>query len=232
VNRTSYSYRRVSTPSNVNSAGRAGKTVYTLPVGKRSRLAQLAAEEGTRGALDALVAEQAIDLRVDWDGDPANLGHFEVLVGASSWEKCELIDPSGPGIDVISLATALDGAMFRARFQRGPAHSDCTFGVKAVPIVWKQELPAELDASYVAVRGTDYEYAGGLQPDLIPWTYSVLVGGVHRLTLELSMEHHYEMWVRLQDPSDPNKWQVQDPIVRPVEGGGNPTNERDGEVTA
>jgi hypothetical protein len=209
-------------PSNINQAGRAGRTVYTLPVGKLSRLAPVADEEGTRGAVDARVAEQAIDLRVDWDGDPASLGHFEVQVGVSAWQKCELIDPSGDGIDVITPAPALAGTTFRVRFQRGPVHRGYIFGVKAVPIVWKQELPAELAPSYVAARGTDYEYAGGLQPDLIPWTYSVLVGGVHRLILELSMERHYEMWVRLQDPRDPNKWQVQDPIVRPVEGGGNP----------
>ncbi len=231
MNRTPFSYREVSTPSNAN-AGRAGRAIYALPVGALSQLAQRAADEGTRGAFDALVASEAIDLRVDWNGDPTSLGHFQVLVGASAWQTCELIDPSKLEIDVISPAMAVEGATFRARFERGPWHKSCVFGVKAVPIAWKQQLPAVLDPSYVAVRGTDYEYAGGLQPDLIPWTYSVLANGAHRLTLELSKERDYEIWVRLQDPMDPDKWMIQDPIVRTDPIGGEPTSERDGKVTA
>ena len=42
---------------------------------------------------------------------------------------------------------------------------------------------------------------------------------MHRLTLELSMTRAYEVWVRLQDPRDPNKWQIQDPILYPVDPG-------------
>lgn len=222
MNHTLYPYREVSDPSNGNCAGRAGRTVYTLPMGKLLRPVQRA-EDGERGAFGALVADQAIDLRVDWDGNASSLGHFEVLVGASAWQKCELIDPDGAGIDLISPATALQGTTFRVRFQRGPVHRGCIFGVKAIPIAWKTERPAQLDPSYMAVRGTDYEYAGKIEPDLVPWTYSVLVGGVHRLVLELSLERHYEMWVRLQDPRNPNNWQIQDPIISPVTGGGNPT---------
>ncbi|HWN68686.1 MAG TPA: hypothetical protein VNM90_13710, partial [Haliangium sp.] len=136
------------------------------------------------------------------------------------------------GIDVISPSKSLESATFRARFQRGPVHRSYPFGVKAVPIVWKHELPAALDPSYVAMRGQDYEYAGELQPDLVPWTYSVLASGVHRLTLELSKGRDYEIWVRLQDPRDASKWMIQDPIVRTDPIGGEPTSERDGSVIA
>jgi hypothetical protein len=225
VNRTPHHSREASVDSNVNPAGRTGRVIYTLPVDMLARAAQLAADEGTRGAFEAQVADQAIDLRVDWDGNASSVGQFEVLVGASTWKQCELIDPSDRKNDVIAPAKTLQGTTFRARFQRGPAYRGCVFGVKAVPIVWKQELPAKLDASYVAVRGTDYEYEAGIQPDLVPWTYSVLASGVHRLTLELSIERRYEVWVRLQDPKNPNNWQIQDPILHPIHGGGDPTGE-------
>ncbi len=233
MNRTPEQNREVSPASNANPAGRAGRTVYTLPVGALSLVAQRADDEAERGAMDALVADQAIDMRVDWNGDASSLGHFEVLVGVSTWQKCELIDPRGvAGIDVISPSTTQESATVRARFQRGPVHRGCPFGVKAVPIAWKQALPAQLDSSYVAMRGQDYEYAGGLQPDLVPWTYSVRVDGVHRLILELSRGRDYEIWVRLQDPRDASKWMIQDPIVRTDPIGGEPTSERDGSVIA
>jgi hypothetical protein len=231
VNRTPYSYRQVSTPSNLNLAGRAGRAVYKLPVGP-SRLGQHVSDEATRGAFEALVAGQFVDLRVDWDGDDSSFGRFEVLVDASTWQTCELIDPSKLAIDVISPATTLEGATFRARFQRGPVYGGCIFGVKAVPIVWKQALPPQFDPSYVAVRGTDYEYEAGIQPDLVPWAYSVLAGGLHRLSLELSTERSYEVWVRLQHPTDSSRWQIQDPILHPIHGGGDPTSDGDGKVTA
>ncbi|HWN68061.1 MAG TPA: hypothetical protein VNM90_10515, partial [Haliangium sp.] len=65
VNRTPEQNREVSPASNANPAGRAGRTVYTLPVGALSLVAQRADDEAERGAMDALVADQAIDMRVD-----------------------------------------------------------------------------------------------------------------------------------------------------------------------
>lgn len=225
MTRTLHPYPTVSTPSNVQ---RAGRHVYTLPVSALSRLAQLA-DEGTRGHIE--VASQAIDLRVDWDGSASSMGHFQVLVGAGEWKACELIDPDELGIDVISLTRAPAGDTFLVRFERGPAHGGHAFGVKAVPIVWTHALPAQLDPSYVAERGKDYDYESGIEPEHIAWTDAVLADGVYKLTLELSMSCDYEMWVRLQDPNDPNNWKIQDPIVRPGHGGGHPTIERDRKVT-
>lgn len=74
----------------------------------------------------------------------------------------------------------------------------------------------------MAERGQDYTYGAGLDPQAMPWTYSVLAGGIQRLTLELNVGRDYEVWVRLQDPKDPDHWQVQDPLVRTGAGGGNP----------
>lgn len=208
-------YGKDAAPSNVN---RTGRSIYRLPVGALSRLAQLACDEGTRGAFHALATDQAIDLRVDWDGDASSFGRFEVLVGTSTWQACELINPSD--LESYVIAAPRGDTTFLARFQRGPWHRDCIFGVKAVPIVWKHELPTTLEPSHVAERGTDYEYEAGIPPELVPWIDSVLAGGMHRLTLELSMVCRYEVWVRLQDPKDPNHWQIQNPILDPIDSGG------------
>jgi hypothetical protein len=206
-------------PSNINQAGRPGTAIYTLPIGTLSRQAQLAADEGTREIYTAeatdQATEQAIDLRVDWNGDASHLGHFEVLVKPSTWQPCGRLDAYDTPTDMIKAPTS--STTFRARFQRGPVYNRCRFGVKAVPIVWKGAPLAQLDPSYVAQRGTDYEYEAGILPDLVAWTESVFVEGAHRLILLLSKTGQYEIWVRLQDPNDPNHWQIQDPIVVPVD---------------
>jgi hypothetical protein len=207
--------------SNINEAGRPGRAIYTLPIGALSRQAQLAADEGTREIFTARATEQAIDLRVDWDGDPSHLGHFEVLVDPSTWQPCGRLNPYDTETDMVKAPAS--GATFRARFQRGPVHAGCIFGVKAVPITWRGAQVTLLDSSYVAQRDTDYEYECGIKPELISWTDAVLVQGVYRLTLELSIARNYEMWVRLQDPGDPNRWQIQDPILVPVDPGPEPT---------
>jgi hypothetical protein len=220
--RTTQQYSEASAFSNSSHIRPAGKAIYTLPV---RALSQGASDEQTRGYLEAVVEAaaggHAIDLRVDWDGDASNLGQFDVLVGPGAWEECKLID-LGVHKDVIGTAEKLSGETFLARFQRGPVYGASSFGVKAMPIVWLQALPAVLDPSYVAERGKDYDYEAGIQPEIVPWTYSVLSNGVHKLTLELSMGRDYEVWVRLQDPKNPNNWHIQDPIVRPGTGGGDP----------
>jgi hypothetical protein len=189
-----------------------------LPIGALARQAQLAENEGTREIFTACATDQmSIDLRVDWDGDASMLGRFEVLVAPSTWKACGLLDPYDAKNDMIMAPTG--GTTFRARFQRGPEHKGCTFGVKAVPIIWRAALATSLEPLYVAQRGTDYEYEAGIRPDLVPWNDSVLAEGVHRLTLELSKTRFYEVWVRLQDPRDPNNWQIQDPIFVPIDPG-------------
>jgi hypothetical protein len=218
VTRTPHQYRESFTPSNVNHSSRTGRHIYKLPVSRRQR----AADDESRDHILAYVTEQIVDLRVDWDGDPSSLGHFEVRVGDQTWQACELIDPSDTGIDVISPSQNMTGTTFRARFQRGPTYGSYSFHVKAVPIVWTPAPTAPLPRSYVAERGKDYAYAGGVDPESLPWHYSESSGGVHKVTLELSMTTHYEMWVRLQDPKGLNEWRIQDPILTPVSGGGNP----------
>ena len=204
-------------PSNINDAGRPGRAIFRLPIGALSRQEQLAADEGTREIFTARATEQAIDLRVDWNGDAAHLGSFEVLVDPSTWKPCGRLNPYDTETDMVEAPAS--GATFRARFQRGPDHKGCIFGVKAVPIIWKGAQLTQLDSSYVAQRDMDYEYEGGITPELISWTDAVLVQGVYRLTLELSIARNYEMWVRLQDPGDPNRWQIQDPIFVPIDPG-------------
>jgi hypothetical protein len=208
-------------PSNINESGRPGRAIYRLPIGALAHQAQLAEDEGTRQIHTARATEQAIDLRVDWDGDASHLGRFEVLVDPSTWQPCDRLNPYDTETDMVKALTS--GTTFRARFQRGPDHKGCAFGVKAVPITWMGAQLKQLAASYVAQRGTDYEYEGGIAPELISWTDAVLVQGVYRLTLELSMARIYEVWVRLQDPSDSNHWQIQDPILYPVDPGPEPT---------
>lgn len=198
----------------------AARAIYTLPVRKLAGRYQVSSGDQSRASLDAVVVDQAIDLRVDWDGSVSGPGQFEVLVSVGSWQSCELIDP-GDLQDVVSPAAAV-GERFQARFQRGPDHKGCSFDVKAIPIVWKERLPEQLDPSFVAERGKHYEYESGLQPDSLPWACSVLAGDVQRVTVSLGVGRDYEVWVRLQDPKDPSHWVIQDPIIRTDRGGGDP----------
>lgn len=214
-------HRRDERQISIAHPHRAARAIYQLPARALLQLGALASDEQARGHIEALVMDAAIDLRVDWDGDAGSPGRFEVCVGANAWQSCELID-TGDLNDVVSPNAEITGNVFLARFQRGPEHGPIGFGVKAIPVVWAEPGPAILTPEYVAVRGQDYAYEAGLDPQLVPWTYSVLAGGIQRLTLELAMGRDYEVWVRLQDPKDPDHWQVQDPLVRTGAGGGNP----------
>jgi hypothetical protein len=200
---------------------RSTRAIYRLPARALWQLGDHAPDEQARGHIAAQVTDTAIELRVDWDGNAASPGRFEVRVGAEAWQACELID-TGALNDVVSPSTQVAGSVFLAHFLRGPVHASVRFGVKAIPIVWTNPQPASFTSDYVAERGKDYTYEAGVDPLVMPWTYSVLAGSAQRLTLELATGRDYEVWVRLQDPKNPDHWQVQDPIVHTGAGGGNP----------
>lgn len=214
-------YRGDERQTSMAQPQRAARAIYKLPARALLQCGALVPDEQARGHIEAQVMDAAIDLRVDWDGNAASPGQFEVCVGTNAWQACELID-TGDLNDVVSPNAPITGQVFLARFQRGPTHAPVRFGVKAIPIIWADPGPAILTPDYVAVRGQDYTYEAGLDPQMMPWTYSVLAGGIQRLALELTMGRDYEVWVRLQDPKDPEHWQVQDPLVRTGAGGGNP----------
>jgi hypothetical protein len=207
--------------TSIGQPHQAVRGIYRLPTRALLQHGDLASDEQKRGHIQAQVMDAAIDLRVDWDGNTASPGRFEVRVGASAWQACELIDP-GDLNDVVSPNVQIASDVFLARFQRGPVHTPVRFGVKAIPIVWAEPRPAIFTPDYVAERGQDYTYQAGLDPQVMPWTYSILAGSIQRLTLELTVGRDYEVWVRLQDPNNPGHWQVQDPLVRTGAGGGNP----------
>lgn len=211
-----------ATPDPITSVrpSQRGRFVYTLPARKLTS-PEHQDDLQARGHILGMVKEQAIDIRVDWDGSESWMGRFEVQVGLDAWQQCELIDPDNRN-DVVSPAIDGAGEIFLARFQRGPTYRSHSFGVKAIPIVWAYALPSKLDPAYVAVRGEDYAYASGANPELIPWTYSVLSSGTQTLAIELATGQDYEVWVRLQDPNDEANWRIQDPIVRTGGGGGHP----------
>lgn len=206
---------------NASQPRQSARTIHVIParafVGRDGQ----APGEQSRGHISAQVDGLAIDLRVDWNGSAGSSGEFEVRVGASTWEACKLIDP-GDLNDLVSPSTTVSGELFLARFVRGPVHGSVPFGVRAIPITWIHAPSTNIASDYTAERGQDYTYKDGIDPEVLPWAYSVLADGAQRLTLELSTSQDYEVWVRLQDPNDPNNWQIQDPLVRTGGDGGNP----------
>lgn len=210
-----------SHPVDMAHSRQGSRAVYTIPVRELVSRAHQENHLRGRGHIQGMLVDQAIGVRVDWDGSAASTGQFEVQVAPDAWHACKLIDP-GNHNDVVSPATEVAGQIFRARFQRGPCYPSHAFSVKAIPITWTQALPACLDPGYVAVRGEDYVYAGDASPELAPWMHSELADGIQTLTLELAIGQDYEVWVRLQDPQNATRWRVQDPIVRTGGGGGNP----------
>lgn len=109
----------------------AARAIYRLPTQALLQHGDLASDEQGRGYIEALVMGAAIDVRVEWDGNAARPGRFDVRVGASAWQACELIDP-GDLNDVVSLDAQRAGTVFLARFQRTPAHAPVRAGVKAL----------------------------------------------------------------------------------------------------
>ena len=175
----------------------------------------------------AIVIDNGIDIRVDWDGDGGKLGRFEVKTSLCGWEHCKNLAASMSTNDLIYPTSPLDIDQLVLRFQRGPDHSGIQFKVRAFPISWKPECaPAyPLPSDYVAKRGIDYVYevTGSLEDDEW-WRLSVPSpeDGIQRCTLELAKGTDYEVWVSLQSPTDPSHWLPMDPIVDSDKGGTGP----------
>ncbi|ACY13726.1 hypothetical protein [Haliangium ochraceum] len=201
--------------------GQEAAAIFVLPFATTLPVTCAPLDVQSRGHITAALDVAAIDLRVDWDGDASSAGTFAVHLGANTWKSCELIDPDDPN-DLISLSGELGEQALQARFLRGPENGAVPFTVKAIPIVWSNEPTGDIASDYEATRNTDYTYEDGVSPADVPWTNSQLDGGIQRVTLELAPKGAYEVWVRLQSPSDSSQWKLQDPIVRSGNDGGHP----------
>ncbi|MCG8418043.1 MAG: hypothetical protein MJE77_08895 [Proteobacteria bacterium] len=172
-----------------------------------------------REVIPAEVAENGIELRVDWDGQPASTGSFEVKGEYETWTPCTRVDTCGVN-DIVSPNKTVEGTKFMARVARGPDNPSYSFELRAIPITWKHERPGVLASDAVVRRDEDYE----CDASPVEWRKSALVDGVQRVILELTIGTDYEMWIRLQSPHDPDNWLTQDPIVRTDNGGNNGNN--------
>ena len=178
--------------------------------------------EGSKDFVEGLLSDSGIDIRVDWDGDGANPGRFEVLVGEEQWQPCPNIE-IGEMNDLISPHKIPPDNHLTLRVCRGPDHPELPFQLRLVPITWliMREPSTTAPPSYTARRGADYQYQDGRSPDDFEWLWSQNEGGMHRVNASLVKGLAYEMHVRLQDPADPERWLQQDPVVRTDHGGSN-----------
>lgn len=172
------------------------------------------------------VTHGAIDLRVDWHGQPDDLGHFQVQCG-NEWINCANLQIANPDNDLIFPASNINVTHLNLTIQRGPEHSDRQFRALAIPIAWRaQRKPDQQqlqDDSYVAVRGTDYDHAQ--PPEQLTWMASELRSdGVQRLELPLDASMDYELHIHLVHPTDDSKWAMQDPVITPRTGSGGTSN--------
>ena len=195
------------------------KRDYQLPL---YQLMQLRAAEANVPFKEHKVvagAPLAIDLRVDWDGVSPGYGSIEVML--ADWENLPHPEPTGQN-DVVSLENELRGNALRVRFERGPDHPRKAFKVRALPITWlmdERDLEASRESSFVALRDTHYRVDGN--PQTSAWTMSTREGPCQRAELELVVGTDYEIWISLENPTDPDaEWLEQDPIVRTGGGGG------------
>ena len=154
--------------------------------------------------------DDGIDLRVDWDGDQADAGTFDVLC-QGRWQALVEVSASPKNEQIASRSLPVTSV----RVQRGPRNKRIRFAAKLVPIDWARTLTMPQEHHLQVHRGTDYHYRQGHSPDDIAWEESQQTGGVHCLTLQnLIIGQDYEMWVRLWHPHDPDRWQDQDPVIR------------------
>lgn len=186
------------------------------------------APAGSKDFIIGKLQQDGIDVRVDWNGSSASLGTFEVRTGgvsendndAEDWQSCPNIT-TGQMNDLVSPDIETSSSTFWVRLQRGPDHGDVPFQAKAIPVAWKENRqPAAVESStYIALRDLDYAYQNGVTEPDVPWQSSTLDAGCQRLPLPLQTHRVYELWVRLQDPNDPERWHEQDPIIRTDHGG-------------
>jgi hypothetical protein len=205
---------QTSTTTYAHGTGRA-HAVHYLPVPRRSAPDM----RPERLVHEGRYVDGGIDLRVGWDGSATDPGSFEVQNGSGLWLACPNTAPDCDRNDVV-YATGVEGSKpFLARFQRGPTYPGCAFDVKAIPIVAFVDLSGQ-SSDFVAVRGRDYKYADGADPEAIDWEGSSLEGDVQRVPVVLATGRYYELWVRLHHPAEPDRWLILDPIVRTGNAGG------------
>lgn len=158
-----------------------------------------------------------IAIRVDWNGANGTLGSFAVRNTSAVWEPCGNLNPSLSPNDLILLRPDIDIGLFKVAIERGPNHPAVPFHAWAVPIEWviePDQLPGYQSGALSPVRNEHYTYATAAQNVN---GVSALEGGGHRLTLTLSSQRDYELWVKLRHPTDASRWCIQDPIVRQEE---------------
>lgn len=211
------------TPQNIASATATGthenirkRPIFGLTPGNYD------AGTGSKDFIESLVSDGGVDIRVDWNGDPASQGRFDVRVGQNAWQPCPNIEVSSMN-DLISPREQPEASALELRVARGPEHVSIPFQVKLIPIVWMKEHEpgAIVPPTYTAERGIDYSYREGQEPDSYPWQTSAGQNGVQRAAASLIKGTAYEMHVRLRHPSDPDCWRQQDPIIRSDHGGSN-----------
>jgi hypothetical protein len=171
---------------------------------------------------DAQSREHAIRVRVDWNGDSASLGTFEVWNLDGCWEACGNLSPESSANDLILAGPKGRTDPFRVQIERGPAHGARPFEAWAYAIAWKQDPLAQgsLPSSFSAIRHEHYEYA---QPGAVCHVMSTLENGVQTVELMLDPGFDYELWIKLQHPEREDSWCIHDPIVSPGDRGGSST---------
>lgn len=177
---------------------------------------------------EADVTHGALNFRVEWHGQPDDVGRFQVQCG-EEWVNCENLDLANPQNDLIFPATNIAIAQLSLVIQRGPDHGHRQFRALAIPIAWRDQCQPDRqqlqDASYVAVRDQDYDHAQ--PPAQLTWSDSELRSdGDHWLELPLDPSMDYELHIDLVHPTDDSKWMIQDPIIypRPNSGGSGGTS--------
>lgn len=178
--------------------------------------------QGRKDFINGLMSDGGMDIRVDWNGDLASPGRFEVLVGLGQWQECPNIEISQMN-DLVSPHEIPTRGTLALRIHRGPEHPTLPFEVRFVPISWltEREPGAVVPPTYTAERGVDYHYLNNTTPDDYAWNPSNRHNGAHRVDATLTRGQAYEMHVQLQDPANPERWLALDPIIRTDYGGAN-----------
>lgn len=183
--------------------------------------------EHALNSFEALSEGNIINIRVAWDGDRSVPGTFQVQNLDRGWDNAGNLSPGSPLNDVFYGAFTPGEHIVRLHIQRGPEHGESPFEALVHPIQWTKNLPSvpgHLPRDFTAERQNHYNYAG---PEPLRFT-SKDEGGVQTITLALDFTtNDYELWVRLQHPTDDNAWSIMDPIIAHKDRGGAGSSSRD-----
>ncbi len=193
------------------------QTVYLLPV--ESLLPAIDLLDEDKPIVDG---NDGIHIRVEWDGDDAHSGTFQVRCH-SSWMALQHIRASTTVAHPNQILVPSTQSVTRVCVSRGPLHSGIRFAAKLVPIRWMVNVPVE-DHDLLVRRGQEYTYANGCSVDSEPWIPSSVdqQSGIQCVNLDgLVVGQDYEFWVRLWHPDGSDVYKDQDPVVR-TKGSGSP----------